>query len=257
MDHIDTTTIVSLSVVLLILTTSYLLSQRLLQPSTPNSLRILFVWHFFDFLIHTIFEGSFLYNCFFTSAAFDPAAHHPASIENFLGRPDRLYGARFGDNWGTKLWMVYAQADKRWAGADLTVVSLELLTVLGAGPLALYICWGIVRRNAMIGFWMTVLATGELYGGATNLLAFCFMTFAPEWLTGNQNLDASNFMFKWVYLVFFNMLWVFLPLYAMYYAYGDMNHAFLVRNGVLLQSKVARERVQREREEREKKEKSK
>jgi hypothetical protein len=33
-----------------------------------------------------------------------------------------------------------------------------------------------------------------------------WMTFAPEWLTGNQNLDGSNFMFMWVYLVFFNML---------------------------------------------------
>ena len=61
--------------------------------------------------------------------------------------------------------MVYAKADSRWAGADLTVVSLELLTVLGAGPLALYICWGIVRRDGMTGFWMVVLATGELYGG--------------------------------------------------------------------------------------------
>jgi len=61
--------------------------------------------------------------------------------------------------------MVYAKADRRWAGADLTVVSLELLTVLGAGPLALWICWGIVRGDAMVGFWMVVLATGELYGG--------------------------------------------------------------------------------------------
>ena len=59
------------------------------------------------------------------------------------------------------------------------------------------------------------------------------MTFCPEWLTGNQNLDTSNFMFKWVYLVFFNMLWVFLPLYAMVVAYGDISNAFAVRNGVV------------------------
>ncbi|KAL2067685.1 hypothetical protein VTL71DRAFT_15781 [Oculimacula yallundae] len=236
-DHLDTTTILSLSAVLLILTTSYLLSLRLLRPSTPTSLRILFIWHFFDFLIHTIFEGSFLYNCFFTSAAFDPAIHHPASITNFLSSPERLYGAKYGDNWATRLWMVYAKADSRWAGADLTVISLELLTVLGAGPLALYICWGIVRRDVMIGFWMTVLATGEIYGG--------FMTFCPEWLTGNQNLDASNFMFKWVYLVFFNMLWVFLPLYAMYFAYGDMRNAFLVRNGVVMKSLERMEKEKR------------
>ena len=59
------------------------------------------------------------------------------------------------------------------------------------------------------------------------------MTFCPEWLTGNANLDASNFMFLWVYLVFFNMLWVFLPLYAMVYSFGDMRNAFLMRKGMV------------------------
>lgn len=52
------------------------------------------------------------------------------------------------------------------------------------------------------------------------------MTFCPEWLTGNINLDTSNFMYKWVYLVFFNVLWVFIPLYAIYYAVGEISSAF-------------------------------
>lgn len=55
------------------------------------------------------------------------------------------------------------------------------------------------------------------------------MTFCPEWLTGNPNLDGSNFMFLWVYLVFFNMLWVFLPLYALYHGFVDMKDAFRLR----------------------------
>lgn len=59
------------------------------------------------------------------------------------------------------------------------------------------------------------------------------MTFCPEWLTGNMNLDTSNFMYKWVYIVFFNMIWVFLPLYAMYVAFVDIKNAMLVRNGVV------------------------
>jgi hypothetical protein len=59
------------------------------------------------------------------------------------------------------------------------------------------------------------------------------MTFCPEWLTGNQNLDGSNFMFLWIYLVFFNMLWVFIPLYALYHSFADMKDAFQVRNGVV------------------------
>lgn len=59
------------------------------------------------------------------------------------------------------------------------------------------------------------------------------MTFAPEWLTMNQNLDGSNFMFLWVYLVFFNMLWVFLPLYALYVSFVDIRNACAIRNGVV------------------------
>ena len=60
-----------------------------------------------------------------------------------------------------------------------------------------------------------------------------FMTFAPEWLSGNQNLDGSNFMFLWVYLVFFNMLWVFLPLFALWYSFLDICNAFSIRTAVM------------------------
>jgi hypothetical protein len=74
------------------------------------------------------------------------------------------------------------------------------------------------------------------------------MTFAPEWLTGNQNLDGSNFMFLWVYLVFFNMLWVFLPIYAMYVSFEDMKNAFQVRKSMI----IARAQMQKEKEEKSK-----
>lgn len=49
------------------------------------------------------------------------------------------------------------------------------------------------------------------------------MTFAPEWLTGSRNLVTENFMYKWVYLVFFNAaLWVVIPLWVLWEAYGRM-----------------------------------
>lgn len=51
------------------------------------------------------------------------------------------------------------------------------------------------------------------------------MTFCPEWLTGNINLDTSNFMYLWVYLVFFNTLWVFIPLYVIWWAVSDISDA--------------------------------
>jgi hypothetical protein len=56
-----------------------------------------------------------------------------------------------------------------------------------------------------------------------------FITFCPEWLVGNINLDTSNFMYKWVFLVFFNTIWVWLPLYAIYVACTDIFDAFKVR----------------------------
>ena len=48
------------------------------------------------------------------------------------------------------------------------------------------------------------------------------MTFAPEWLSGSPNLDTSNFMYKWVYLFFFNTLWVAIPLWVLVEAYNGI-----------------------------------
>jgi hypothetical protein len=101
------------------------------------------------------------------------------------------------------------------------VVSLELLTVFFDGPLAIYVCYCLAKRDPKVSIWMIILATCELYGG--------FMTFCPEWLTGNLNLDGSNFMFLWVYLVFFNMLWVFIPLWVIYYSVRDLSGALALR----------------------------
>jgi len=177
-------------------------------------------------LCHFILEGSFLYHCFFSYIPVAEAAGRLAVLVptpyNFLGYEDaRIYGPQSGgDNPFAQLWMVYARADRRWAGVDLGVISLELLTVFFDGPLAVYICYLLAKRDPMASIWMIVLATCELYGG--------FITFCPEWLTGNINLDGSNFMYLWVYLVFFNMLWVFIPLYAVWYSVNDISSAFAV-----------------------------
>jgi len=99
----------------------------------------------FDALVHFTLEGSYLYNCFFTftdipgpgeeplpSAIATPFTPHNVF---FLGRSDRLYGAFYGTSPTALLWQEYAHADRRWAGADLGVISLELLTVFVMAPL--------------------------------------------------------------------------------------------------------------------------
>ena len=155
---IGSTTIISLLAVLVVLIVAYAISIFVLAPKTRTSIRAIYVWHLFDALIHLIFEAAFLYNCFFVYAAGD-------SPNGFLAQPLRTYGSAYGSSPMAKLWQEYAKADSRWGGADLTVISLELLTVLIGGPLAAYICERIRLEDPMVWFWMVVLATGELYGG--------------------------------------------------------------------------------------------
>jgi hypothetical protein len=64
------------------------------------------------------------------------------------------------------------------------------------------------------------------------------MTFAPEWLVFNHNLDTSNFMYLWVYLVFFNILWVIIPGYAFYVGWTDIMEAFKLRAGARVVKKT-------------------
>lgn len=121
-------------------------------------------------------------------------------------------------------------------------MSLELLTVFFDGPLAVYVCYCLAKRDPRASIWMIVLATCELYGGVFFLLFnqvvfvvdsradfLGFMTFCPEWLVGNVNLDTSNFMYLWVYLIFFNTLWVWIPLWVIWYSVRDISDAFGVR----------------------------
>ncbi|SPN98929.1 related to C-8,7 sterol isomerase/emopamil-binding protein [Cephalotrichum gorgonifer] len=223
-DLFDQTTLLSLASTVAIVLVGVLLGRAVLPASTPTSKRFLFIWHATDAICHTVLEGSFLYHCFFSSVPLssvpaDVAATYFPTPHNFLGTGDeRVFGSQVGDSPFAALWRVYARADKRWAGVDLGVVSLELLTVVVDTALALTVCYCLSKKNPMANVWMIVLATCELYGG--------FMTFCPEWLVGSINLDTSNFMYKWLYLVFFNMVWVVVPLYALVHAVGEISGAF-------------------------------
>jgi hypothetical protein len=155
---IDQTTILSLSANFGILLAAYSLSRVLLPAQTSTKLQIIYVWHAYDLLVHFIFEGSYLYNCFFV---YVPGA----SLNNFLSQPLRTYGSFYGSSPTAKLWQEYAKADRRWGESDLTIISLELLTVFGAGPLSTYICYCIQKQDRSMWYWMTIVATAELYGG--------------------------------------------------------------------------------------------
>ncbi|KAL9935729.1 hypothetical protein V8E36_005306 [Tilletia maclaganii] len=187
---LNTRTLVSLSFVVGLVAGAYVLKSVFLPPHLDRSAkwRRIFLWLAFDGLCHLILEGSFLY------------------LSTF-GRTVNASSSFFA-----YMWQDYAKADARWGYAEPTVVSLEILTVLGAGPLALYTAHLLAKEDGRYHYWAVVLSTAELYGG--------IMTFAPEWLTGNKELNGSNWVLLWVYLWFMNMIWVVIPVYLLVDSYG-------------------------------------
>ncbi|KAI5831541.1 Emopamil-binding protein [Schizophyllum commune Tattone D] len=184
------TSLFSLLGVLTLGTVAYGSSRKLLPKNASSTERFTFIWLAFDALIHFFYEGSFLWLS--------------------------MFGRQVNTSTGplAEMWKEYAFADARWGTADPTVVSLELLTVLGAGPLACYILTQLARNDPARHYWIVVLSTAELYGG--------WMTFCPEWLTGSPSLDTSNPLYLWVYLFFMNTIWVVIPVWLMYDSYNQI-----------------------------------
>jgi hypothetical protein len=129
-DLFDRTTLVSLAATVVLVLTAYTTSLILLRRSVGPALRFLFVWHLADALCHFVLEGSFLYHCFFSYVPVSEvvakggvralAGDWFPTPFNWLGTEGRLYGPQAGgDGFFAQLWMVYARADKRWAGVDL------------------------------------------------------------------------------------------------------------------------------------------
>lgn len=56
------------------------------------------------------------------------------------------------------------------------------------------------------------------------------MTFCPEWLSGNTQLAGDDPVFLWLYLVFFNMLWVVIPFWVLYVAFTEIQDAFTYKS---------------------------
>lgn len=48
------------------------------------------------------------------------------------------------------------------------------------------------------------------------------MTFCPEWLVGSPSLDTSFPLYLWLYLVFFNGLWVIFPLLLLCHSWKEL-----------------------------------
>ena len=148
--------------------------------------KIAVVWLLYNAIVHWTLEASFVYL-------------------SLTGTVNSAHGLM------AELWKEYAKADARWGVSDPTIVSLEILTVFFNGSVTLILVHAILARKTYRHFLQVLVNTCELYGG--------WMTFAPEWLTGSRNLDTSSPLYLWVYLVFFNELWVVMPLLLLAQSY--------------------------------------
>ncbi|XP_053564347.1 emopamil-binding protein-like [Bombina bombina] len=155
----------------------YALAQRLGKKCSGID-RWLLVWLFYDAIVHFTLEGPFVY----------------LSLVGTVAQSDSIIAS---------LWKEYGKADARWLHSDPTIVSLEILTVVLDGLLALLLIYAIIKDKYYRHFIQITLCVCELYGG--------WMTFCPDWLIGSPNLDTSNWLYLWIYLVFFNGLWVLIP----------------------------------------------
>ncbi|KAJ1114801.1 hypothetical protein NDU88_003032 [Pleurodeles waltl] len=159
------------------LAVGYVLAQRLGKNCSPTDIWVL-VWLFYDAIVHFTLECPFVY----------------FSLTGTVATSDSILAS---------LWKEYGNADTRWLHADPTIVSLEILTVVIGGTLALTLIYAIIKDKHYRHFIQITLCVCELYGG--------WMTFCPDWLVGSPSLSTGNWLHLWVYLVFFNGIWVVVP----------------------------------------------
>lgn len=140
--------------------------------------RWVLLWLFYDVIVHLTLEGPFVYM-------------------SLGGTVETAEGPL------AELWKEYSKADGRWLVADPTIVSIEILTVVLDSLLGILLIHAVLQDKYYRHFLQITLCVCELYGG--------WMTFCPDWLSGSPHLNTSNWLYLWVYLVFFNGVWVLVP----------------------------------------------
>ncbi|XP_078100469.1 emopamil-binding protein-like [Sander vitreus] len=140
--------------------------------------RWILCWLFYDVIVHLTLEGPFVYM-------------------SLVGTVETSEGPL------AELWKEYGRADGRWLVSDPTIVSIEILTVGLDSLLGVLLIHAVLQDKYYRHFLQVCLSVCELYGG--------WMTFAPDWLQGSPHLDTTSWLHLWLYLVFFNGVWVLVP----------------------------------------------
>ncbi|CAG8606827.1 5715_t:CDS:2 [Ambispora leptoticha] len=187
----EPTAIYSLLFTLLLFIVSFVVAYNFLsREKFKTSEKYVFMWLTWDALVHLILEGSFVYM-------------------SILGRTVETSSGPMAE-----LWKEYGKADSRWLIAEPTVVSIEIPTFILCGPVSVLVLWAITKDHPIRHPLQFLLCTCELYGG--------YLTWMPEYLTGNKSLAIDNPLYLWVYMVLFNGLWVLVPTFLLVQSWYEL-----------------------------------
>jgi EXPERA (EXPanded EBP superfamily) len=121
-----------------------------------------------------------------------------------------------------EIWREYGVADARWVAQDPTLIAMEMATFV-VGFFCFYLVYAIVRDLPCRHVVQISVAIAELYGG--------WMTFVPEWLVKSPNLNTESPIHLWLHLVFFNGLWVVIPILMLIQSCNDISRAHSALRG--------------------------
>uniref|UniRef100_A0A3Q1EWH6 EBP like n=1 Tax=Acanthochromis polyacanthus TaxID=80966 RepID=A0A3Q1EWH6_9TELE len=125
------------------------------------------------------------------------------------------------DRW-VLLWLFYDVIVHLTLEGPFVYMSLVGTVETSEGPLA-----ELCELNKH--FLQVALSVCELYGG--------WMTFCPDWLMGSPHLDTSSRLYLWVYLVFFNGLWVLVPVLLLVQSWFCLRSLHALRTDTDLKSR--------------------
>ncbi|XP_026185238.1 emopamil-binding protein-like [Mastacembelus armatus] len=167
--------------------------------------RWILLWLFYDVIVHLTLEGPFVYM-------------------SLVGTVETSEGPL------AELWKEYGKADSRWLVSDPTIVSVEILTVVLDSLLGALLIHAVLEDKYYRHFLQVALSVCELYG--------CWMTFCPDWLLGSPSLNTSSRLYLWLYLVFFNGVWVLVPVLLLVQSWFSLKSLHMLRTGINKKKKM-------------------
>ncbi|KAF9107713.1 hypothetical protein BGX29_005230 [Mortierella sp. GBA35] len=103
-----------------------------------------------------------------------------------------------------QVWKEYAISDSRYLSSDSFVRTVEAITTLVWGPLALYCAWSLYHNLASRHIAQLMLSLGQIYG--------CTLYYFTSIFEGSPQCDPHPYYY-YFYFWFFNIFWMVAPVF--------------------------------------------